>query len=355
MAIFDLNALSRDFPENKIVLLNGEELVCYPKAGEPQTPDDPQMRLDTTGVYLRLGKSRPQKPVAGTPIPEKELFLRHAFLFFRNAHRILSDSRMFLAPVPIQSGLAYTGTSGLRAPTLGVYIEWWINCDVEVTKDKDGNDALTYHIAGSPLSGRNHCSRVYPDGRTETFSFPSPFSPIWRSLATINSRYNTAKVQYESFSLQEVIDILDASEEDSGTEELRSRLLIQKGMTNKALRWLSRLEEQHSLLKEKFQNLCLDYYKKELTDFADEYERRSNQVEGEIARMEEEKADFKKQMRQGLITNVEYQRHITPITRRKNNLRFELSVFRMEKTNKLIASGYITYAMIDSFLAAKKL
>lgn len=32
---------------------------------------------------------------------------------------------MFLAPVNIDNGLAYIGTSPSRHPTLGVYLKWW--------------------------------------------------------------------------------------------------------------------------------------------------------------------------------------------------------------------------------------
>jgi len=32
---------------------------------------------------------------------------------------------MFLCPIYMQSGLAYTGSSGFEKPTLGIYIEWW--------------------------------------------------------------------------------------------------------------------------------------------------------------------------------------------------------------------------------------
>ena len=34
MAIVDLNALSTEFPEGKIVLINGTVLDCYPKKEE---------------------------------------------------------------------------------------------------------------------------------------------------------------------------------------------------------------------------------------------------------------------------------------------------------------------------------
>ena len=78
---------------------------------------------------------------------------------------------MFLTPLPFENNLAYTGSSGLRNATLGVYLEWWSECERAVIK-KDGGEvqALTYFIAGSPLSGSNHCSAVEAFILEETIS-----------------------------------------------------------------------------------------------------------------------------------------------------------------------------------------
>lgn len=218
MAYIDTQAPTPVFPENRIITLDERELVCYPKATtEDVAPLSDKLTLDTTGEYLVIGKQKkkkkkkaPQQQQEELPDPEKELFLQNAFLLFRNADRILNDSRMFLAPVPIQSGLAYTGTSGFMKPTLGVYIEWWQNCKVDVTKDLDGEDALTYHLAGSPLSGSNRCACVYPDGKSCTIVHPS-FMPLWTTFIAVNRRYTEAKFKYEAYSLQEVVDILKSN------------------------------------------------------------------------------------------------------------------------------------------------
>lgn len=206
MAIVDLDALSTEFPDNRIVLINGSELVCYPKVVQPEIYSEDKLSLDKSGEYLTVG-SKPVVKKAETDKDElKDFFYKNAFLFFRNAHRILNDSRMFLAPIPVQSGLAYTGTSGFHYPTLGVYIEWWLNCDANVTKDRKGRDALTCRIAGSPLSGSNHCTCVYPDGKIGDISH-SPFINVWSTFMKINKRYTKAKQMYEAYTLTEVVDI----------------------------------------------------------------------------------------------------------------------------------------------------
>ena len=102
-------------PEGKIQLLNGTALDCFPLE-QPEAKVDNELKLDTTGIYMIVGKPKPVAEPTSDEQKKKEEkhFLHNAFLFLQHRDRIMSDSRMFLCPVPIQSGLAYTGTSGFR-------------------------------------------------------------------------------------------------------------------------------------------------------------------------------------------------------------------------------------------------
>ncbi len=176
-------------------------------------PTDNTLHLDTTGEYLQIGQ---RKPVAAKQEEdaerkarkaEQKLFYDHAFFFLANKDRILNDSRMFLALVPIQSGLAYTGTSGFRNPTLGVYLEFWMNCKYATSIDGDGRKSLVCRIAGSPLSGSNMCDVVFEDGKVENVSLPI-FREVWTKFMEINGKYDEAKATSEKYSLQQVVDTL---------------------------------------------------------------------------------------------------------------------------------------------------
>lgn len=138
-----------------ISLLNGNELACYPKSVQPQSIQADGLEIDTTGKYFGTTKPHDVQPLVESDAEEanREFFLERAFFFFRNAEKIMSDSRMFLAPVPIVNGIAYSGTAGFTNPTLGVFVEWWLNCETDVTHDHSGKEALCYAIAGSPLTG----------------------------------------------------------------------------------------------------------------------------------------------------------------------------------------------------------
>ncbi len=195
-------------PEGKILLKNGNLLDCFPKADQQESIVADNLALDSTGDFLRVSKRTKRDTIKKNhaELPAwAQLFLQHAFFLYAHRNSILNDSRMFLAPLPFQNNLAYTGTSGLRNATLGVYLEWWKDCQRSVIT-KDGEiRALTYFIAGSPLSGSNRCSAITREGKLEQICFENPFSEIWSSFMRINGRYTEAKQRYQAYTIEETI------------------------------------------------------------------------------------------------------------------------------------------------------
>ena len=197
-------------PEGKILLMSGAVLDCIRKEEQPAVINRDELALDTTGEFLRVKggpKAKPRKPVQA---PWEELFYKEAFFLFEHREQILSDSRMFLTPLPFGNNLAYTGTSGLSGATLGVYLEWWDECERAIIRKGGEIRALTYYLAGSPLSGNNRCSAVTRKGKTERICFPSPFNEIWKSFMRINQRYTEAKQIYQAYTLEETVEKLRA-------------------------------------------------------------------------------------------------------------------------------------------------
>lgn len=313
-----------ELTEHCIVLMNGTKLVCYPKF-------EPADRKTTT-EYVDL----------------ESHFYDNAFLFFHNAHRILSDSRMFLAPVPVQSGMAYSGTSGFCNPTLGVYVEWWLNCMIDMTKDNNGNPALTCRIAGSPLSGSNRCTCVYPNGERQSITH-HPFRDVWSSFTRINNRYTKAKAMYEAYTLDEVVELLLAGGV-SREAELETRLDIAEGNAKAMKGTISRLQSAHERLLKQYEELVMLHFRKDLDELRVEYRAKKDKAEQEIAKLKIAKSEYKLQLSQGAITNVEYQRAITPLTRRKKEIEHELRLFEIDKTRALVSTGHITLSKINEYI-----
>lgn len=207
--------------ENSITLMNGAVLECFPKESQPCDIEPDKMQLDATGKHLSIGNKKPYKRKAKAQIDpteeleqqQKKLFTDNAFYLLAHSERIMRDSRMFLAPVAVHNGLAYTGTSGFRNPTIGIYLEWWNECARTLRTDDEGNRSLIFHLAGSPLSGSNCCAEVYEDGRIESVSVRS-FIDFWPPFMAINQRYTEAKHMHQAYTLQQVLDILHAEDSE---------------------------------------------------------------------------------------------------------------------------------------------
>ena len=184
-------------------------IEAFPKAERPAKIEKDNLALDSTGEFLQMGggRKRRKKIVTCTDEEQLKLFLQNAHRLIGESDKIMADSRMFLAPLPIRNGLAYTGTSGFRHPTLGVYIEWWRNYECAWTEDKNGEKQPLYYIAGSPLSGCNACASVDTEGNGHSVSV-YPFNNVWRSFMEVNTHYTEAKQLYAAYSLEKVIAIL---------------------------------------------------------------------------------------------------------------------------------------------------
>jgi hypothetical protein len=314
-------------PEGKIQLLNGNVLDCYPleQAGEQV---DNEVKLDTTGTYFAIGG----KKQAPTPKTDEEnaggwsLFCDNAFRFLQYRNRIMSDSRMFLCPVPIQNGMAYTGTSGFHNPTLGVYIEWWLNCESAMICSGIETNKVVYHIAGSPLSGSNRCGVVDENGNTETESI-HPFSSLWPIFMRINNRYDEAKGLYQAYTLEQVVEILD---------EERLPLIDDKELEifflkNALLRWRSDIFGEINRLKDTIDLLKFQLFyghRDELKAIMAIYEEKKEKKEKREKEINEECKELRRKLKSGEIDNKQYQKRLTPLKKEKKNNDYLLREYR---------------------------
>ena len=197
--------------EHYIELINGTRIEAFPKAEQIETIKEDRLALYTTGEYLQIGhrKRKPKRTTERDIIAQQrgELLCRNLHRLIAESDKILADSKMFLAPVPIQNGLAYFGASGFHNPTLGVYIEWWRHHKCAWVIDKLGERRPLIYIAGSPLSGANKCAYVGAEGMSYGVSV-TKFAPVWQSFVNVNTRYTEAKQRYDAYTLEEVIEKL---------------------------------------------------------------------------------------------------------------------------------------------------
>ena len=342
------------FPDGKIVLLNGTQLDCYPLADEDtETEFQDKLELDTTGQYVTMRKCKPRiAPVSDESMQKQQLFADNAFYLLAHMDRIMNDSRMFLAPVAARNGLAYTGTSGFKRPTLGVYLEWWQTSDETMLIDNEGCRSLVFTLAGSPLSGMNRCSAVREDGKIETVSLSS-FNRHCGSFIKINARYTEAKVRYQAYTLQEVLDILHR--EDNGKLDydhvITTRFMQHE--IDRLNRCLERLTEESSHWHEKYLFALISFKEDEARAFLAEYAKLETRASQEIEHLKMQKKALKAQLKRGQIDNVSYQRSITPMNKRIEELKFQLFRFRRDKLNEMFHTNEIDSETIERYFREK--
>ena len=166
------------FPDGKIELLNGTILDCYP-------------------LELVVGESVLKKTPDDDFEVEQQFFIENAFLLFNNRQQILSDSRMFLAPVKI----------GFKNSILGVFIEWWLNCP-PASYVSGRTQWLIFSFAGSPYTGSNKFRAVSNTGEFEKDLSSPSFGWLNGSFKEIDRRYAEVKQRYQAYTKDEVVEIL---------------------------------------------------------------------------------------------------------------------------------------------------
>lgn len=345
------------FPHNKIILLDGRILDCYPiEAPAPDKIADDHFELDTTGRYLRIGNQKPQPlPPEPKEVEERrQLFIQNAFYLLAHKERIMSDSRMFLCHVAVQSGLAYTGTSGFKSPTLGVYLEWWSLVDEAMRMDSQGRKSLVYHLAGSPLSGMNKCMAVREDGELEKVELSS-FGSHWRPFTYLNQRYARAKQMYEAYTLQEVLDIL--TQEDGTNTDYANALEVQF-MTHKIEQMnkhIAQIKEERDMWHDKHNAVLARYNADIIRKFYAEYEVFKAQTDKEIEQLKEQKRALKAEQKSGRLDNKSYQKQLTPLKNRMRDLDLRISCYHYSKVREAFPDeSAITFDVIAEFVESTR-
>ncbi len=346
-----------NFPQNKIILTDGRVLDCYPLTEEaPEKLDHDSLELDKTGQYLIIGHQKPAPTPQPSPTIEaqRQLFISNAFYLLAHSERILSDSRMFLCPIAIQNGLAYTGMSGFRRPTLGVYIEWWQQAEDAMQTDKKGRRSLVYYMAGSPLSGMNKCSAIREDGQQETVSLSS-FKAHWGPFMKLNQRYTEAKQLYQAYTLQQVLDAL--RQEDNGQTDFAPIIdtLFMKHEVDALNRRIADIQEECDKWRSKYTDLLAHYNEEKIRQLYADYETLAANVGKEIDSLKEQKRNLKASLRKGSLDNISYQRQLTPLKKRIQDLMIRIGLFKHDKVRETFPDNEdITFSMIEAYVHKKK-
>lgn len=304
--------MEENIVENGIKLQDGRVIQGYPQQDAISTEETlSNSMLDASGEYFsRKKKTTKAKLTQEEELSLRKLFTDNAFLILANRDRILGDSRMLLTPVCVRNGMAYSGA--FQTATLGVYIEWWLNAPYSVIFDENDEMSLIWFVSGSPLSGGNLCSRVMEDGKTETVRVPF-FRKLWPKFADIIADYHESKRLYQAYTLPEVIGILkrETTAEDYAESIRKFHYQAKVALLNTELNsWKDRYKRATDEIDDYRHKWHLALIQSKLDEaeiFHKNYMRKKEIVSTRIEELTKENHNLKKDLRNGLLTNKQYQ------------------------------------------------
>lgn len=277
----------------------------------------------------------------------RNCFLQNAFLFLDNAERIMSDPRMSMARVSVSNGLAYMGP--FPSASLGIYLDWWLNSGLEdIVHDKDGRRALTWHISGSPLTGMNSCSCVYPDGTTAVVHH-SCFAKIRKTFSEAIIRRHAETPSADIFTIEEVAEILKTNA-TTENEILRARLAVQQRMNTRLYFNLNQALAKYQDAVTRYESICIKCHKEELSAFHKELLCLTTETERELQAISTEVSVSRNDYREGSKSKEEHDALMLELNKRRSGLTRQLEEFKDAGIARLTANGDLTKEIIESYL-----
>lgn len=341
---------------DKITLIDGNQLDCYPIAFTPEETVSGEFSLDTTGHDLQTGKKShvlTDKELEERCKKEAKLFYEHAHLFLANADKILSDSRLFLAPVNVKNNAAYLVRGGLRRPTLGVYIEWWLY-HKEASIDAKG--LPIWFFSGTPKLGC-YVSRVRAvdrKGVSHRAWLNGDFSAVCKSFAEVNDRYTEFKGRYMAYDLREVIDILEGTTDSRQYFNLHLRLekVRYDNYITKLKKDLKQARELSLKCQNKIKSLIFRQHRDEVTECYNKYVNLQTEARQSRERFYEQRIELRKALLSGKIDNITYQRKLMTLKKQAREAEYQSWLFQYEGLRTVLGDDaqYLDFSDLEQLI-----
>lgn len=278
---------------------------------------------------------------------DQKIFLNNAFLFFKNRNRILSDKRMSLCRVPFQNGVFQSDMTGFGNPTLGTYLNWWLNCESAIILKEDESEWLIYRFSGTALDGTNKCDIVNGRGETDRISIMA-FTSLWLSFASYDDGCYDDDFM-EPYSLKEIIDILNKEGNNADGDKDIQIFFLQNALKKQK----RELDIKAHVWKSKIRRLKLQLvtmHQDELIAFIDEYRTIEKRLLNEEKTIGNQIVELRKKLRSGEIDNKQFQKLFTPLKNERNKVKYRLNNCLKLSPNAFLAGQELTIDEIEHFL-----
>ncbi len=292
--------------------------------------------------YLIAGRHFAGRDENGIPL--RELFAGNAVALYDYADVILSDSRMFFAPIPLGLNCWEDGSKALKFPVVGMYIELWKHCPEATMLDEDGNMMVCYNWnEGYNLDfvGKNGKLRKVKDWR------------LWETILTkfreIHQRYRGMTRKCECYSLLQLLALM----EFEGKTVIDQKPLI----IHRMAREMSRLDvlnrqlmNDHARMKRVLHHHLLKEKEEELGAFLDTMVERKAKVDIVVDAAHRQRMSLRIMLRKGELPPKRYEAIWKPVNRKKKAAVAAYNSFVGDTLRTLFPSERITLWEVESYM-----
>ncbi|MCM1319628.1 MAG: hypothetical protein NC217_04535 [Muribaculaceae bacterium] len=251
----------------------------------------------------------------------RNLFYENVWLFLDNAEMIINTPALFYAPT--SENIKPVEQPGYSK--IGVWVKWWKECQTR-SRDTDGNPVV--YFIGSPFSGMHSCMSVGRDGELiRKCPLHTSWMSVMKSYCNVNDEYKETAPPADAMNLSEAIDYVRKHSTPEIREASRQgmELCLLRDQVKSLRAQLDKSYKENDELKRNF----LKYY---VESRREEIGRMLQTLAKSQARSERYKAlsmpiriHHKKRLKQGEITQKEFQYLLTRIRKRQEQLDMEVS------------------------------
>ena len=171
----------------------------------------------------------------------------------------------------------------------------------------------------------------------------------WGLFIDINTRYTDAKAKYQSYSLQQVLDILHGENDGLDLAHTIDTQFFRHEI-NKLNAQVRRLTKDRDDWHQRYCDLLLTSNDARIREFYAEYQALETRVDLETIYLKEQKQSLKAEFKSGRMDNVTYQKQVGPISKCLKELEFELGYFASDKLKELFPHDDISFSTIEEYI-----
>lgn len=278
----------------------------------------------------------------------EDLLTQNAFTLLRNYRRILNDPRMRYATIKYTCGEAKNGVKDLTNPTVGAYIEWWINNNT-ICYYYHQDYTLCYKLFVN--DSWMNASLKYTSESGATYDMPTLNSrELWANFETSIAKHSLSNEEgITPYTFEQVIETLNAlPTTDCGIDAVE--FFYQKQYIGQLEYEIKKLHYEKNIVTRKYHHLLMSEKRTELEELYNKY----HSLNVKLFELKEEKFDMsatvKKDVKKGAISQKDANKVLDSIEKEISDTEDELNKIRHEELGTLFPNEWIHIEEIKEFL-----